>query len=119
MDINKTYTNELIAIIHRCQRVSDIADDNEDDADSETDDIPQFSAEENAKNRIHIIIYNFLALSTVLEQSRDVGAIAVYEFPDTIRVYYSKNQLTDRCATHVEALAELVRTTAKDPQVSR
>ena len=119
MDINRPYTNELIAIIYRCQRVSDHTDDDKDDPASEPDDIAQYSPEENVKIRMHVIIYNFLALSTVLEQSRDVGAIAVYELPDTIRVYYSKNQLSNRCQTHVEKLAALVRTAAKDSQVTR
>jgi hypothetical protein len=50
---------------------------------------------------------------------RDVGAVAVYELPDTTRVYYSKHEDGDRCRAHVTELGELVGNAANDTQVSR
>lgn len=117
MDPNKPYTNELIAMLFHCR--TPVNADDEHDMDTEPDDIAQYSPDENLKLKIHVVIYNFLALSTVLEGSRDVGAVAVYELSDTIRVYYSKNQVNDRCQAHVAQLAELVRNAAMDPQVNR
>ena len=118
---DRSYTNELISIISHCRRMSQGADNDDDDNDesAEPDDTLQYSLDENSNTRTHVIIYNFLALSTVLEQSRDVGAVAVYELPNGVRVYYSKNQLNDRCQRHVAQLAELIRAAAEKPQVDR
>ena len=66
------------------QLPSDKGDDGEGDTAPNPDDTGQYSSEENLKHKIHVIIYNFLALSTVLERSRDVRATAVYELADTV-----------------------------------
>ena len=116
-----SYTNELISIISRCQRMSHSSNNDDDDNDksAEPDDSLQYPPAENSNTKTHVIIYNFLALSTVLEQSRDVGAVAVYQHPNGVRVYYSKNQLNDRCQRHVAQLAELIRAAAKDRRADR
>lgn len=64
------------------------------------------------------MLYDFLALSTVLEGYRDIRAVAVYELPDTTRAYYSKHEDGNRCRPHVTELGELVRNAANDTQVS-
>ena len=114
VDDNREYLPELIAILSKTQRISPRQDDNE------FEDGPSQFSNLDEKERRHLIIYSFLALSIVLEDQRDVAAVAVYQLPDSIQIYYAKNlEITDAFRSHVEELASLVRSTARDHSFSK
>ena len=87
------YIYEMMAILSHANKTGkeqDREDADSDELGTETEEPAQYSLDKNIKIKRHIVIKNFLALSTVLEAARDVGAVAVYEYLDHVQVYYGK-----------------------------
>jgi hypothetical protein len=100
---------EMIALVSSADRL------NKDDIDDGfTDGTQSELYKDNDKCRIHLIIYAFLALSLVQNNSRDVCAVVVYQHQDGLDVHVAKNgRLEERFKEHVERVIDLVKSTAK------
>lgn len=74
-----------------------------------------------------MVLYNFIAVSLVRKAKDDVCAVALYQSPTSVEVYYAKNRPWGENAdseifydkSHAETLAALIRTTAKVRSTAR
>jgi hypothetical protein len=57
----------------------------------------------------HLLLYNWLALSLVRDEGGDVAAVGVYVLNDQIKVFYTKNELTQDDKSHASQFAQLIR----------
>ena len=109
----KDYLHELISIMSRAQRIT--PDELVDDYDA-----PSQLANISNKEREHLVIHAWMALSIVLKEARDVAAVATYRKTDKIVVYYAKNGPIDEDSqSHIQELSSLIRNTARNASVSK
>ena len=84
------------------------------------EDAPSQLTNISNKEREHLVIHAWMALSIVLKGARDVAAVATYRKTDKIVVYYAKNEPIDEdCQSHIQELSSLVRTTSTNTRISR
>ena len=103
---NREFIYEAISLLNRCQRHIDPEGGS-----------PVYSTASKPIN--NLIFYGFLALALARDAERDAAAIAIYHSKSQVRVYYTKNEFLDGDDEHTEKLANLVRSTARDPAIDK
>jgi len=96
---------EALLLLERSQNI--IMDEEEEPAEKHE----QKSAE-------HIILYAFFALSLIRDAERDVAAVAAYQMPKVVRVYFTKNSLNESDIAMANNLVDLICSTARDKTVT-
>jgi len=99
LDEKRDFAYEMMSILNRCAK--------------EQSRLSTSTPEHSNTSTMHVILYG-LALSLIREKEQDVAAIAIYNFKDTVEVYYTKNTMKHADIEHANELAELIRSTAKD-----
>jgi len=69
------------------------------------------------KRESHSILYSLLALVIVSNAKEDVAAVTSYQKRDSITFFYTKNDLSESTVDHVEKLASLAKTAARDTKM--
>lgn len=64
----------------------------------------------------HLLLYNWIALSLVRHDDKDVAEVASFVFHDHLKIYYAKNDLqVDEDKQHASELGALVQRCASEP----
>jgi hypothetical protein len=101
----RDFVDEVIVLLLEAQRLKMIKE-----SWTLHDDSPWI----NEREKKHLVLYNWIALSLVRAPHADVAAIAVYRFKDSrgTEVYYSKNEVKPEDESHAQEFAALIRETA-------
>jgi hypothetical protein len=92
---------ETISLLNRITKVND-------------EMVKSFELALEDKRYSHSILYSLLALVIVSNAKEDVAAVTAYQKRDSITFFYTKNDLSQSTIDHVEKLASLTKTAARD-----
>jgi hypothetical protein len=66
----------------------------------------------------HPLLFRYVATIFVRKAKGDVAAVSVHHTADGVRVFWSKNQISEDDISHVGQITRLVETTAAEPSVT-
>ena len=104
---DRDFLDEAIVLLHEIQKLQ-----HNDRNPVGRDEWKYYLDDYKDADKKHLLLYNWLALSLIRAEKRDVAAIAVYQLADKYRIFYTKNSLNEEDIAHANQLCDLVRNAA-------